>query len=159
MVRGRKAKDLTGTEILENTEPMEDISVDIMADENSNGHSSPLSAVPSQSDILVSMGQGSPNLAITMITGSEDPKDYVVRGRMTMKEILYIQSMIAWHNTVRHGSMDLMGVIGWRFNASAGINGKAREEAVKIGTAISRMQMMRRQFGGMFNRFRGDAGG
>lgn len=153
----RKSRDITGEEILDNTVPMDDIPLEVNAEENTNGHG-PLSDIPGQTDVLVSMGQGSPNLAMVLLTGSDEPKEFLVRARFSAKEIQDMQEMIAIENEVNYGATDIMGIIGWKANATAGQNGEARREAVKIGTAISRMAMMRRSMGGMFNRFKGANG-
>jgi hypothetical protein len=151
-VFSKKQRDVGGQEI-----PDDELDLDIsseLVNGSGNGHQG--GPIPAQEDILVSAGQGSPNLALVLLTGSLKPEEYLVRGRMPAERLTTILEILAIENEVHMGSTDMMGLIGWDFNASAGIGGQARTEAVRVGMAQSRFGMMRR---GLMNRFRGGAGG
>ncbi len=109
------------------------------------------SGIPGQEDILVQTGAGQTPLPIVFLTGSEDPKEFLLRARFTEKEIFGILEATADFNAVYYADMDLMGIIALKANASAGRDGLARREAVQVANGMmgGMMGSMTRTFGRM----------
>ena len=110
-----------------------------------------VSGIPGQEDILVQTGAGQTPLPIVFLTGSEDPKEFLLRARFTEKEIFGILEATADFNAVYYADMDLMGIIALKANASAGRDGLARKEAVQVANGMmgGMVGSMSRTFGRM----------
>ena len=100
----------------------------------------PLASRPSQEDLLVNMPGAAPHPYMWLVTGSDDPREYALRGRMTRQEIADVIEIMADENEMIDGDPDMLGLIAFKFNASAGENGRARDdfkEVAKAGAAAA----------------------
>ncbi len=86
---------------------------------------------PGTEEVLVSMGQGQASLPMVLMTGSEKPAEYLLRGRLTEQDVHAIIEMMGDYNEVFTGDTDIMGIIALKANATAGMNGMARKEAIQ----------------------------
>ncbi len=120
-----------------------------------------VSGIPGQEDILVQTGAGQTPLPIVFLTGSEDPKEFLLRARFTEKEIFGILEATADFNAVYYADMDLMGIIALKANASAGRDGLARKEAVQVANGMmgGMMGSMTRTFGRMRRNYNNNGAG
>ena len=120
-----------------------------------------VSGIPGQEDILVQTGAGQTPLPIVFLTGSEDPKEFLLRARFTEKEIFGILEATADFNAVYYADMDLMGIIALKANASAGRDGLARREAVQVANGMmgGMMGSMTRTFGRMRRNYNNNSAG
>ena len=131
----------------------EDVTMDGQPAVHSNGTSGD-GRIPGSEDILVNMGaRGQENNHILLIKGSEKPEEFLARGRLSAQQISDVMLMIADDNAVHRGFTDVMGLIGWKFNASIGIDGQGRKEFLTAETT-GRMAGLRSGFGRVFDRFR-----
>ncbi len=90
----------------------------------------PLASRPSQEDLMVNMPGAAPNRLMWLVTGSNVPEEYALRGRLTKQEIADVIEIMADENEMVDGDPDMLGLIAFKFNASAGENGRARQEFI-----------------------------
>ena len=110
--------------------------------------------IPGEEDILVNLPQGGQQSThLLLITGSEKPEEFLARGRLTSQQVNDVLLMIADNNAVNKGNTDIMGLIGWKFNASIGVDGQSRREYIQVETA-SRIAAMRSGAARFADRFR-----
>ena len=88
----------------------------------------PLASRPSIEDLTVNMPGAAPHPFMWLVTGSDDPKEYALRGRMTRQEIADVIEIMADENEMVDGDPDMLGLIAFKFNASAGENDRARQD-------------------------------
>ena len=115
-----------------------------------------MAGYPGSEDLAVNFQQGQGNPLIWLVTGSDEAKEYLARGRKTAPEIADIKEMLADMNELETGDTDLMGLIEFDYNASIGQDGLAREEFIRasrgglgmMGGMLGRaMGRMGRQYG------------
>ncbi len=127
---------------------------DVKAPYQNTSGSGQSGGIPGSEDILVNMGMGGqPNNHILLIQGSEEPKEFLARGRLSKQEIADVMLMIADYTAVYNGHTDIMSLIAWKFNASVGIDGQGRKEFVQVETS-GRMAQLRGWAGRQADRFR-----
>ncbi len=88
--------------------------------------------------LVAHQGQGrgaEKNIGEPLITGSDDPTDYLPLGRMTEASIARTTRMTARLNQETLGITNVQAVFVWKFNAQIGKNGEARKEFIKINVA------------------------
>jgi hypothetical protein len=102
-----------------------------MADEAAGGQSG---GIPGSEDVLVNYGQGQQSLPVFMLTGSDKPENYLLRGRLTESDLNDMTEILADYNTIHLGDPDMLNLFAFKANGSAGIGGQARNEAVRIAT-------------------------
>lgn len=134
----------------------EDVTMDGQPAAYGNGTSGD-GRIPGSEDILVNMGgQGQQNNHILLIKGSEKPEEFLARGRLTQQQTNDVMLMIADDNAVHRGFTDVIGLIGWKYNASIGWDGQGRKEFVQV-EIHGRMANLRAGMGRAFDRFRNGA--
>ncbi len=103
---------------------------------------------PASEDSVVNYGGRTDQPNMFLITGSDDPKAYLLRGRLNAQQIADVKQMLADENLVDFGDPDLMGLVAYEFNASAGVDGQARDDFMRTqGSMAKAVAGMRGFFG------------
>lgn len=119
----KQSKDIMGAELSP---------ADLEIAGNGGNGNGPLSGIPGAEDVVVDFAekQGSPHLLL--VTGSEEPKEYLPRAVLSVGEIGDILEILADANEVDFGDTDIVGLIATKCNASVAVGGNARKEYIEV---------------------------
>ena len=109
---------------------------------------------PASEDSTTNFGSsGQENPYKWIVTGSDNPNEYVVQSRMDARSHHNWIEIVADENESRSGDPDLMGIFKLKCWMSAGMGGEARKESIAVAGGIMKaMQSMMGGIGGFFNR-------
>ena len=92
--------------------------------------------VPGQEDVLLALGNARFQLAKELVTGSDNPHDYLAQSRLTLEEITTWRAMLADQLECKFGFVDDNHIMMVYLNMKIGQDGKARQEAIHVATHI-----------------------
>lgn len=105
-----------------------------------DGHR-PGQRVPSIADLFFQQQGGGqqPSLLEPFLSFSDDRGEWLVRSRIPKEKIPMLLRMIAKKNGVTRGRTDTLALIWYYAALTAGADGKAREEGVKVATHMPQL--------------------